>query len=257
MSELSVAYKTTNLGDTPVTTAAPLPVTMTGAGTGTSEVVGDVAHDAAASAVNPVLVGGYASAAAPTDVSTTTDAVRAWHLLNGAQAVVLTAAGALIGGDASSGLRTVAGKATVIAVTPVVDASALDANDTVFDATAITNAARVSGLGATLMAIDVVCQADQKAQLTFYFFDASVTFGTSDAAPGLSDADALKYLGHVDIAAADYDELGGVSVAQARNLSIPMLPASGTSLYVAATTTGTPTYGAADALKLRFHFLQD
>lgn len=153
--------------------------------------------------------------------------------------------------------RVVSGKATVIAVTPTVDASALDANDTVFDATAIANAARASGLGTTLMAVDVICQADQKAQLTLYFFDASVTFGTSDAAPSLSDADALKYLGHVDIAAADYDDLGGVSVAQARNLSIPMIPASGTSLYVAATTTGTPTYGATDALKLRFHFLCD
>lgn len=43
-----------------------------------------VAHDAAASGVNPVLVGGYASTAAPTAVSTATDAVRAWLTLNGA-----------------------------------------------------------------------------------------------------------------------------------------------------------------------------
>jgi hypothetical protein len=49
--------------------------------------VGDVAHDAAASAVDPVLQGCYASAAAPTDVSADTDAVRAWCARNGARVV--------------------------------------------------------------------------------------------------------------------------------------------------------------------------
>lgn len=72
----------------------------------TSAVItgGGVAHDAAAGSVNPLLTGGYASAAAPTDVSADVDSVRTWHLRNGAQASVLTAAGALIGGDAANGL---------------------------------------------------------------------------------------------------------------------------------------------------------
>ena len=69
-----------------------------------AEVQGDVAHDAVGTGVNPLLVGGYASAAAPTNVSLDGDAVRTWHLLNGAQATVVTAAGALIGGDAANGL---------------------------------------------------------------------------------------------------------------------------------------------------------
>lgn len=64
---------------------------------------GAAAHDAAASG-SPVLVGGYASASAPSDVSANGDAVRAWFLRNGALAAVLTAAGALIGGDATYGL---------------------------------------------------------------------------------------------------------------------------------------------------------
>lgn len=66
--------------------------------------MGQVAHDAAAATIDPVLVGGYASAAAPTGVSADGDAVQAWHLLNGAQCVNVTAAGALIGGDATNGL---------------------------------------------------------------------------------------------------------------------------------------------------------
>lgn len=67
-------------------------------------VNGSIANDGAAAAVYPLLVGGYASAAAPSSVGADNDAVRAWFLRNGAQATVLTAAGALIGGDASNGL---------------------------------------------------------------------------------------------------------------------------------------------------------
>lgn len=89
-----------NIGDVDIVT---MPNVTLAAGTNTNEVVGDAAHDAAA-AGNPILVGGYASAAAPADVSGDADAVRAWHLRNGAAATVLTAAGALIGGDATNGL---------------------------------------------------------------------------------------------------------------------------------------------------------
>lgn len=77
---------------------------VTNAGTFLVQPNGQAAHDVLATGLNPNLIGGYASAAAPTDVSGDGDSVRAWHLRNGAQACVLTAAGALIGGDASNGL---------------------------------------------------------------------------------------------------------------------------------------------------------
>jgi len=77
--------------------------THVGADANGLQVQGAAATDAAV-AGNPVLVGGRASAAAPTDVSADGDAVSAWRLRNGAAAVAVTAAGALIGGDASNGL---------------------------------------------------------------------------------------------------------------------------------------------------------
>lgn len=73
------------------------------AGTGTMTVGGVAASDAAVSG-NPVLVAGRASAAAPADVSADGDVVPSWKLRNGAQATVITAAGALVGGDATNGL---------------------------------------------------------------------------------------------------------------------------------------------------------
>lgn len=65
---------------------------------------GTTAHDAAGTSTDPVLMGCYASAAAPTSVSADGDATRNWCLRNGAQATVITAAGALVGGDATNGL---------------------------------------------------------------------------------------------------------------------------------------------------------
>jgi hypothetical protein len=77
-------------------------VTVSGSVTGAD--AGTTAHDAPGAAVSPLAIGGYASAAAPTDVSADADIVRAWMLRNGATSVVLTAAGALIPGDATNGL---------------------------------------------------------------------------------------------------------------------------------------------------------
>jgi hypothetical protein len=71
--------------------------------TGPTVVAGNAAHDSPVTG-NAVLMGGYASAAAPASVSADGDNVNAWLLRNGAQATVLTAAGALIGGDATNGL---------------------------------------------------------------------------------------------------------------------------------------------------------
>jgi hypothetical protein len=78
--------------------------TETGIATNGLVVVGAAAADAAASGA-PVRIGGRASAAAPSDVSADGDAVNSWLLRNGATATVLTAAGALVGGDATNGLH--------------------------------------------------------------------------------------------------------------------------------------------------------
>ncbi len=70
---------------------------------GNVPVIGPTAHDAAASTA-PVVTAGVASAAAPSDVSADGDVVQDWNLRNGAKAVAVTAAGALIPGDATNGL---------------------------------------------------------------------------------------------------------------------------------------------------------
>ena len=63
---------------------------------------GSAEHDAVGTTSDPVLVGGYASAAAPTDVSADGDAVRGWFLRSGAQVQQPAFAGVL----ASTGTGT-------------------------------------------------------------------------------------------------------------------------------------------------------
>lgn len=70
----------------------------------TVDVDGEEDEDTPLGPTAPVVVGGRASAAAPSAVSADGDAVVAWFLRNGAQATVLTATGALMGGDAANGL---------------------------------------------------------------------------------------------------------------------------------------------------------
>lgn len=64
-------------------------VTSIDASTNLASVGGLVSHDAAGGSVKPVLVGGYASAAAPSAVSADGDAVRAWYNRLGIQAVMI------------------------------------------------------------------------------------------------------------------------------------------------------------------------
>lgn len=90
----------------PVASGNPLPVVVVSGGDGS--VQGVDAHDSAVTA-DPLTIGGYASAAAPSDVSGDGDAVRAWFLRNGAQMFGLQAAGTLITagmGTSSSAIRT-------------------------------------------------------------------------------------------------------------------------------------------------------
>lgn len=133
----------------------PLPVTVTDAPTrdlGKVDIaMGQVAHDAVATSSDPVLAGGYASAAAPSDVSLDGDAVRSWHLRNGAQAVNLTAAGALIPGNATDGLLVNLGANNDVTVTGTVTVSSAPS-------TAVTNAGTfvVQENGAALTALQVI-----------------------------------------------------------------------------------------------------
>lgn len=135
-----------------------------------------------------------------------------------------------------------------ITVTPTLDTLIYASGDTLFDTTAIPNAVGASGLQAILQTLTVIDKDDQAAAaMDVYIFSTgtSLTFGTANAAPSLSDANAAKLLGIVSIATGDWKDLGGAKVACLRNLGILVESSNVRELGFAATTGGTPTQTAA------------
>ena len=162
--------------------------------------------------------------------------------------------------DASGNLNVaLAGRTEIIEVTLSLDTSAYASGDVLADSQVVTNATRVADVGGLIQSVTLIDQDDQKVALDLYFLSANVSMGSENAAPSISDADALNLLlPKVSFGTADYTDLGGVAVAGISNLAIPIKPASGTrNIYVAAVNgTGTPTYTAA-GIKLRIGILQD
>lgn len=141
----------------------------------------------------------------------------------------------------------------VIAVTPTLDTLIYAAGDTLFDRTAIAACVRANDKHAMLKSVCLIDKDDQKPQVKLFFFSGNNVFGTVNAAPSISDANAGEYLGSVTIVTADWEDLGGVSVACLKNIDLVLEPATGTQIvYVAGLlTAGTPTHTAA-GLVLRF-----
>jgi len=140
-------------------------------------------------------------------------------------------------------------------VTPtVLNADAYDAGDTLFDVTAVPLA--TSGVeGAILDSLIVVDADDQAAaNMTLWFFDSNPVFGVTDAAPSITDANTANILGYVTIASAAFLDVTGSKVGQSHNIGMLVKPAAGSSsIYVAATTAGTPTQ-TTGGVRLRLGF---
>lgn len=148
------------------------------------------------------------------------------------------------------------GAAKLADVALTTDTSAYASGDVVADRQVISNATRAKNAPALLQSLMLIDKADQGAALEVLFFSDDVALGTENAAPSISDANALTFLGRVSIATTDYQDLGGAKVAHKTGLSLLMSPKTDTrDIYVAVLNgSGTPTY-AADSLVLRLGFL--
>lgn len=114
----------------------------------------------------------------------------------------------------------------------------------------VANAANTSGGTGTIVGVDMKDYSDIVTTLALYFFQGSVTFGTDNVAPSISDADSLKHVG--EPVTVTFVDLGGVRVGGTGGLSIPYV-LDGTDLYVYAVagTIAASFFGAATDLKLR------
>lgn len=143
-------------------------------------------------------------------------------------------------------------------VTLSLDTAAYASGDVLADTQQVDAALRVADGTGVLQSLMVIDEDDQKVTFTVYFLSANVSMGTENAAPSISDANAANILGFVEVSGAEYKDLGGVAVANIKNIGIPLKAVSGTDdIYVAVVNgTGAPTY-TASGVKLRLGILQD
>lgn len=122
------------------------------------------------------------------------------------------------------------------------NADAYDAGDVLADTGELANALAVSGGGGVLQSVKIVDKDDQTAaNMTVWILKSNVSLGTKDAAPSITDTNADEIIGRIDLVAADFVDVGGAKIAYKANLGIPVRVSTGTSLWVALTTGGTPT----------------
>ena len=133
-------------------------------------------------------------------------------------------------------------KTLVKRVTPVCDTSAYTAGDVLFPTTAIPIATNAQACRGTIRFAGVLDKDDGAAQtITLWFLRSNVAFGTANAAISITDANAEEIVGKVSVTTSD--DLINSKIGQADGIALPFELSSGT-LYVAATTAGTPTQTA-------------
>jgi hypothetical protein len=119
-----------------------------------------------------------------------------------------------------------------VGVTGVTTATtAYTAGDQVGTLITLSNAARVSGGGGTIVGVTLIDQSDIAGAYDVVFFDSTVTLAADNAAFAISDADSLDVVGIVQLAGAF--DIGNNRVGQAYSIAMPYVCNGGTSLFAA------------------------
>jgi len=124
-------------------------------------------------------------------------------------------------------------------LTPTCDTLIYAAGDVIFDRTALSiGSDRVSR--GKVKFVGLVDKDDTGVAMDIYLLKADVAFGTANATPSITDANAENIIGYVTVTPSK--DLGGVDFGEV-GCNIPF-DITGSTLYVAAVTAGTPTYTA-------------
>ncbi len=148
--------------------------------------------------------------------------------------------------------------ADVIPSSPVLDTAAYSSGDVIAETTEIQKAMRFDGGTGQLSTLTLIDVANQGAALDIWLLSSPAVMGTKNSAPSLNAAGAREVLDIVRVSALDYVTANSMKVACLRPMSKLRADQGSKSIYYAIVSNGsTPTYGAADALMLRFGIDQD
>lgn len=150
-----------------------------------------------------------------------------------------------------------------LTATPTVSTSpAYTSGDLVGGKISLASATRVAGgtVGGTgvIQSVAIHDKGKQNAEIDVVFFaaDPANTTFTDNGALTVHDTDLLTIVGHVKLTAADYISFVDNSIASRSGLGLPFKLDSGSTLYAALVTRGTPTYASTSDIKLVVHVMQ-
>lgn len=137
--------------------------------------------------------------------------------------------------------------ANIISQTPTITAGAYSAND------AVGGKLTFSGCpeDGIIHGLTVIDKAKQSAVLNIVLFDQDITAVNDNAAFAVDSGDIANIIGVIQVAAADYIDVSGETVATIKGVNLPYELNSATKdgrIYGQAFTTGTPTYGSTSDL---------
>lgn len=142
--------------------------------------------------------------------------------------------------------------------TPTLDTSAYADGDVLFVATELTDFMGATGGRGLVQSVTVTDASDQGAAFDIWFFNGSVSLGTINAAVALSDTDALKHRGRIEVQSGNYYDVGGAKVADLTSFAGSQRyfsAAGGTrSIWVGGVARGAATYSST-ALQIVFNLL--
>lgn len=186
-------------------------------------------------------------------------------VLDNIDADLTTIAGAVSGSEmqvdvVTAPTTTVVGNTNVFDWGPSLHTSALAEFDVLADTEALSAICRANDAPITLQAITVIdADANPGSAIDIILMSANNGLGIEGAAVDMTAGESEDIQAVIQVAATDFVDFVNASVANIRNLSIPLLPAPGTDdIYVAIRggASNTNDY-AADSLTIRFHYFQD
>ncbi|MBP6728224.1 MAG: hypothetical protein KA129_01275 [Microthrixaceae bacterium] len=113
-----------------------------------------------------------------------------------------------------------------------------------------------SGSYGVILGAQLISKADIIGAFDLFLFDRSVTFGSDNAAPSISDADALFNIGCISF---PYPfDVGGARIAHIDSLALPVKANASGLIYGRLVTRSAHTFfGAAGDLQVNLHFSLD
>jgi hypothetical protein len=140
-------------------------------------------------------------------------------------------------------------KTKIIRVTPTVSTSAYTANNVLFATTEVPISVTAGNSRGTILGVSIVDRVRTNSQtITLTFLRSNVALGSLNSTVSITNTNALEIVGQTTVTTSV--DLANSRYGEAQALTIPF-DVPGGSLWVAAQTSGTPTFSAADAIRLR------